>query len=58
LSNSESPEFTGPVIAAIANDPETFKRSGQVLIGAAVANEYGLTDIDGCRPKPLTLETV
>jgi dehydrogenase/reductase SDR family member 1 len=58
LSNSESPEFTGRVVAALARDPALMERSGNVLIGAAVATEFGIRDIDGRRPTPLTLEMV
>lgn len=58
LSNSESPEFTGRVVAALAGDPRIMERTGQVLIGAAVAEEYGISDIDGRKPRPLTLETI
>ena len=58
LSNSESPEFTGRVIAALAGDPGLMTRTGQVLVGAAVAEQFGITDIDGRQPKPLTLETL
>jgi dehydrogenase/reductase SDR family protein 1 len=57
LSNSESPEFIGRVIAALADDPALLARSGQTLVAAALAEEYGLTDIDGRRPRPLTLES-
>ncbi|HMD48918.1 MAG TPA: SDR family NAD(P)-dependent oxidoreductase [Bryobacteraceae bacterium] len=57
LSNSESPEFQGRVIAALARDPAILDRSGQVLVSAAVAKEFGITDIDGKSPTPLTLET-
>lgn len=57
LSNSESPQFTGRVIAALANDPNVMSKTGQVLVGAALAEEYGIQDIDGKQPKPLTLET-
>ena len=58
LSNSESPEFTGRVIAALARDPGLMSRTGQALVGAAVAEEFGIADVDGRRPRPLTLETV
>ena len=58
LSNSESPEFTGRVIAALAKDPRLLDRSGQALVVAALALEYGVSDIDGRQPTPLTLETV
>jgi NAD(P)-dependent dehydrogenase (short-subunit alcohol dehydrogenase family) len=56
MSNSESPEFTGRAIASLANDPNLMAKSGQVVIGAALALEYGFTDIDGKQPRPLTLE--
>jgi hypothetical protein len=55
LSNSESPQFIGRVIAALANDPDLLRRPGQVLVAAAAALEYGITDIDGTQPHPLTV---
>ncbi len=58
LAGSESPEFSGLVIAALARDPEVMGRTGQVLVGAAVAAEYGVCDVDGARPAALTLERV
>jgi dehydrogenase/reductase SDR family member 1 len=58
LSNSESPEFIGRVIASLASDPALMERSGQVLVAAKLALELGVKDIDGCQPVPLTLETV
>jgi NAD(P)-dependent dehydrogenase (short-subunit alcohol dehydrogenase family) len=42
-----SPEFPGRVIAALANDPNVMTRSGGTLITAEVAQEFGLTDVDG-----------
>jgi NAD(P)-dependent dehydrogenase (short-subunit alcohol dehydrogenase family) len=42
-----SPEFPGRVIAALANDPQVLKRSGGTFITAEVAEDYGITDIDG-----------
>ena len=58
LSNSESPEFIGRVVAALANDSQLLGRSGSVLVAAALAEEYGVTDIDGRQPRPLTLADV
>jgi dehydrogenase/reductase SDR family member 1 len=58
LSNSESPEFIGLAIAALARDPGLIERTGHVLVAAAVAAEFGICDVDGRQPKPLTLETV
>jgi dehydrogenase/reductase SDR family protein 1 len=57
LSNSESPEFIGRVVAALWQDPALLERSGQVLVAAAVAFELGVRDLDGKQPAPLTLET-
>jgi dehydrogenase/reductase SDR family member 1 len=57
LDNSETPEFTGRVVAALARDPRLMERTGQVLVAAAVAAELGVTDIDGRQPRPLTIES-
>jgi len=57
LSNSESPEFIGRVVAALAQDPGLMARTGKVAIAADVAAELGVTDVDGRQPAPLTLET-
>jgi len=56
LSNSESPEYIGRVIAALAADPKVIERSGQVVVAAAAGREYGVTDVDGRQPRPLTLQ--
>jgi len=58
ISNSESPEFVGRVIAALSADPNLMQRSGQVLTAAQLAIELGVLDTDGSQPTPLTLETV
>jgi NAD(P)-dependent dehydrogenase (short-subunit alcohol dehydrogenase family) len=58
LSNSESPEFLGRVVGALAGDAALFERTGRVLVAASVAAELGVTDVDGRQPRPLTLETV
>ena len=55
LSNSESPEFLGRAVAALAEDEESTRHSGQVLVAAQLAQEYGFTDTDGKLPVPLTL---
>ena len=57
LSNSESPEFSGLVVAALAHDPNILERSGKILVAANLAAEYGILDVDGRQPRPLTLET-
>lgn len=58
LSNSESPEFIGRAIAALAADHDVLRYTGKVLVAAALAKEYGFTDIDGKSPRPLQLEDV
>jgi len=58
LSNSESPEFTGRIVAALFADPALRSRTGQVLVGAAIAGELGVVDVDGRAPAPLSLEGV
>ena len=42
-----SVEFPGRVIAALAADPDIMKRSGGTFIAAELAQEYGITDVDG-----------
>lgn len=54
LSTSESPEFIGRVISALFHDPNLMARTGQVLVAAAVAKEFGVLDIDGSSPPALT----
>jgi dehydrogenase/reductase SDR family member 1 len=55
LSNSESPQFIGRAVAALAIDPQIMKKTGQILIAAALALEYGFVDIDGKQPRPITV---
>ncbi|WP_404477075.1 SDR family NAD(P)-dependent oxidoreductase [Novosphingobium sp. BL-52-GroH] len=42
-----SVEHPGRVIAALAADPDVMKRSGAEYVTAELAQEYGITDIDG-----------
>jgi len=42
-----SVEFPGRIIAALARDAEVMKRSGGTFITAELAQEFGITDIDG-----------
>ena len=58
LTNSESPEFIGRAVAALAADPDVIRHTGTVLVAASVAENYGFTDIDGKTPRPLTLTDV
>jgi NAD(P)-dependent dehydrogenase (short-subunit alcohol dehydrogenase family) len=56
MSNSESPQFIGRVVAALSDDPDIMKKSGKVLVAAQEALEYGIQDIDSKQPRPLTLK--
>lgn len=49
-ATTESPEFTGRVIAALAAHPRRMEYSGRVLVGAELAEELGVVDADGRRP--------
>jgi NAD(P)-dependent dehydrogenase (short-subunit alcohol dehydrogenase family) len=53
LAGSESPRFAGRAITALAADDEVITRSGEILVAAELAAEYGFTDIDGHRPVSL-----
>ena len=58
LTNSESPEFIGMVISKLVSDSNVIEKTGKVLIAASEAMEYGIKDIDGKQPKPLSLNEV
>ena len=48
-----SVEFPGRVIVALAKDPRIMKRTGGTYIAAELAQEYGVTDVDGRVPPSL-----
>jgi NAD(P)-dependent dehydrogenase (short-subunit alcohol dehydrogenase family) len=58
LSNSESPEFIGRVVAALYKDPALAEKSGTVVVAAQAARDLGVTDIDGKQPEPLSLKAL
>ncbi|MFB2600393.1 SDR family NAD(P)-dependent oxidoreductase [Herbiconiux sp. P17] len=47
---TESPEFTGRVIAALDRDPDKLRFTGRVLVGAELGALLDVTDVDGTRP--------
>lgn len=55
-SESESPQFVGRCVSALATDEKIMAKSGQVAVTGAVGVEYGFRDIDGRQPIPTTLE--
>jgi dehydrogenase/reductase SDR family protein 1 len=56
LSNSESPEFVGRAIVALAKDESLHEKSGCTLKTAELAIEYGFSDIDGKCPRPFCFQ--
>jgi NAD(P)-dependent dehydrogenase (short-subunit alcohol dehydrogenase family) len=55
LSQTESPEYLGRAVVALAADPEVMRKSGEVLTVGDLAREYGFTDVDGRQPPPFEL---
>ncbi|MDF2824312.1 MAG: short-chain dehydrogenase [Mycobacterium sp.] len=49
-AHAETPEFTGHLIHALSCDPDLGQLSGQTVIGAELADRYGITDAGGRRP--------
>ncbi len=55
LSATETPEYLGQAVAALAADPDVLQRSGEVLTVGDLAREYGFTDVDGRQPPAFRL---
>lgn len=56
LSLTESPEYIGRAVVALASDRNAMQKSGSVLMAGDLAQEYGFTDIDGRQIPPFTIE--
>jgi NAD(P)-dependent dehydrogenase (short-subunit alcohol dehydrogenase family) len=50
FDKSESTEYAGRAVAALAADPKVMRKSGQLVHVGDLAREYGFTDVDGRRP--------
>ncbi len=50
LEVAESPEYSGRVIAALAQDPARMAFSGKVCMAAELGQHYGVFDTDGAQP--------
>jgi NAD(P)-dependent dehydrogenase (short-subunit alcohol dehydrogenase family) len=46
-AKTESAEFSGRSVAALASDPNVMEKSGGVFVTPELAREYGFTDVDG-----------
>src|ERR687888_96881 len=51
-ARTESPEFPGRAIAALAADDNVLAKSGGVFTTPELAREYGFTDVDGRQQSP------
>ena len=49
-ATAESVEFPGRVIDALFRDPKRMERTGQIHVGAELAAELGVTDVEGNQP--------
>jgi NAD(P)-dependent dehydrogenase (short-subunit alcohol dehydrogenase family) len=48
---TETPEYVGRAVAALAADPRVLERSGGTFEVGALAPVYGFTDVDGTQPR-------
>jgi NAD(P)-dependent dehydrogenase (short-subunit alcohol dehydrogenase family) len=55
LGPTESPEYTGRAVLALAADPDVQRWSGRVVAAGTLAAAYGFTDVDGRRVPPFEL---
>ncbi len=55
LKASESPEYLGRAVAALAGDTRVMRKSGKAFHVGELAREYGFSDIDGRRVPPFTI---
>jgi NAD(P)-dependent dehydrogenase (short-subunit alcohol dehydrogenase family) len=57
LSWTESPEYLGRCVRALAEDPDVMRRSGEMFTVGDLAREYGFTDVDGGQPAGFRMPT-
>ena len=50
LSGTQSAEYAGRAVLALATDPDVMSKTGQTLRTRDVGPEYGFTDVDGRQP--------
>src|SRR3972149_5999987 len=52
LAFTESPEYVGRAVLALAGDPDALRHSGQTFRVGVLAREYGFSALDGRRVPP------
>lgn len=55
MTATESPEYVGRAIVALANDPQLMQKSGGTFMVGELAQEYNFVDIDGRQVAPFYL---
>jgi NAD(P)-dependent dehydrogenase (short-subunit alcohol dehydrogenase family) len=50
MADAETPEFNGRLIHALYEDPRLDELNGQTVIGAEIAERYGITEAGGRKP--------
>jgi NAD(P)-dependent dehydrogenase (short-subunit alcohol dehydrogenase family) len=55
LENSESPEYLGRAVAALAGDARLMRKSGKAFHVGELAREFGFTDTDGRQVPPFII---
>lgn len=55
LRDTESTEYVGRAVVALATDPNIMQKSGNTLMVGDLACEYGFTDIDGRQVPPFRI---
>lgn len=56
LGRTESAEYIGRAVAALAADAEVMQKSGKILAVGDLAREYGFTDTDGHQPPAFRID--
>jgi NAD(P)-dependent dehydrogenase (short-subunit alcohol dehydrogenase family) len=55
LNFTESPEYVGRAVVALASAPDLIERSGKIFAVGDLAEEFGFTDVDGRRIPPFRI---
>ncbi len=55
LRDTESTEYVGRAVVALAADPSIMRKSGSIFMAGDLAHEYGFTDIDGRQIPPFRI---
>ena len=58
LKGTESVEYIGRAVAALAADGNVMAKSGRILTVGDLAREYEFTDVDGSQPPAFKMSDV